>query len=209
MYTQLQQCIIEKASLLFYRYGIRSITMDFIASELGISKRTLYENFKNKEMLIIVCIKETEEKLKQRFIDIFASQANALEKLLLYYNIIIEHLNKTSRSFLLDVEQFHSEVNEEYEKQREKSHFYIRNLLGEGVKDGLIRSDLNVDIAAVLHSNQIEWLKKSPQLFSSGYRYGDIVQTMIFIFLRGIVTEEGRSVLEKAIKEKFTNNTKQ
>lgn len=209
MYTQLQQCIIEKASLLFYRYGIRSITMDFIASELGISKRTLYENFKNKEMLIIVCIKETEEKLKQRFSNIFASETNAIEKLLLYYGIIIEHLNKTSRSFLLDVEQFHSEVNEEYEKHREKSNLYIRNLLEGGVKDGLIRSDLDVDIVAVLHNNQIEWLKKSQQFFSSGHRYGYIIQTMIFIFLRGIVTEEGRAVLEKNIKEKFTNNTKQ
>ena len=208
MYSQLQQLIIGKASLLFYRYGIRSITMDFIASELGISKRTLYENFKNKEMLIIACMEETKKEFKQRFDTIMTSDANIIEKIVFCYKVIIEYLNQTSRSFQLDVEQLHSKVNEEYEEQREKSNSYIRNLLEGGVKEGLIRSDLNVDIAAALHNNQLEWLKKSQHMFTSEHRYGDIVQTILFIFLRGIVTEKGRSILEKIIEEKFTNNIK-
>lgn len=208
MYSKLQQCIIEKASLLFYRYGIRSITMDFIASELGISKRTLYENFKNKEMLIIACLEETEKYHKQRFCDILASNANVIEKLVLCYKVVIEYLRKTSRSFQLDVEQLHSKVNEEYEKHREKSNEFFRNLLEGGVKEGLIRSDLNTDIAAALHSSQIEWLKKSQQRFASEHTSVDIIQTMVCIFLRGIVTEDGRSILEEAIEKNLTNNIK-
>lgn len=104
MAKETQEFIVDKAQPLFYRYGIRSVTMDFIASELGMSKRTLYENFENKEALIIACMEKGRKAQEQDMCAIFNSDANIIEKLLRCYNRIMYHINKTSRSFQLDVE---------------------------------------------------------------------------------------------------------
>lgn len=88
--------------------------MDFIASELGISKRTLYENFKNKDALIIACLEQTREQYHKQFIHISESDTNTIVKLVRYYEVIADFYNNTSRSFQLDVERMHSKVNEEY-----------------------------------------------------------------------------------------------
>ena len=56
MNKELRNRIIDKAAVLFTRHGIKSVTMDYIASQMGISKRTLYENFKDKDQLLLECI---------------------------------------------------------------------------------------------------------------------------------------------------------
>lgn len=53
MNKELRNRIIDKAAVLFTRHGIKSVTMDYIASQMGISKRTLYENFKDKDQLLL------------------------------------------------------------------------------------------------------------------------------------------------------------
>ena len=85
MNTELQKSIINKATVLFSKFGIKSITMDYMAGELGISKRTLYENFKNKDALIIACIEQTRELYHKQFRSISESNINTIEKLVRYY----------------------------------------------------------------------------------------------------------------------------
>lgn len=80
MSEETREYIISKAQTLFYRYGIRSITMDFIASELGMSKRTLYENFKNKDALIIACMERDRQQQEREMCQIFSSKTNTIEK---------------------------------------------------------------------------------------------------------------------------------
>ena len=85
MSEETREYIIGKAQTLFYRYGIRSITMDFIATELSMSKRTLYENFKNKEELIVECMQRDRKAQENEICHIFSSNHNTIEKLVLCY----------------------------------------------------------------------------------------------------------------------------
>lgn len=196
MAKETQEFIVDKAQPLFYRYGIRSVTMDFIASELGMSKRTLYENFENKEALIIACMEKDRKAQEQDMCAIFNSDANIIEKLLNCYNHIMYHINRTSRSFQLDVELMHSKASEEAELHREKQYSYIRDILQEGVEDGLIRADIDIDIATMFHNSQMEWFRKSQQYTNKEWGLSDILRTMVQIFLYGIVTDKGRKVLD-------------
>lgn len=66
--------------------------MDFIASELGISKRTLYENFKNKDALIIACLEQTREQYHKQFIHISENDTNTIVKLVRYYEVIADFI---------------------------------------------------------------------------------------------------------------------
>lgn len=205
MNTELQKCIINKATLLFYKFGIKSITMDFIASELGISKRTLYENFKNKDALIIACLEQTREQYHKQFIHISESDTNTIVKLVRYYEVIADFYNNASRSFQLDVERMHSKVNEEYKNSRNKSILYTRKLLRCGVEEGVIRADIDIDIISYLYNDQMEWFRRSKDIYKLEYKISDILKNVVFIFIRGIATEEGNRILETILKNKNSN----
>ncbi len=197
MSDEIRQCIIDKASKLFFQYGIRSITMDFIALELGISKRTLYETFTNKDALIISCLEKVRKEQEADMCAIFNSEANIIEKLVRCYSKIIYYVNQTSRSFQLDIEQMRSKVNEEVAKNREKQFEYIRNILHVGVEEGYIRSDLNMDIVTILHNSQIDWFRKSQTPGNEEWSFAEVLSTVMRIFLYGIVTEKGVKVLNE------------
>ncbi len=203
MNTELQRCIIDKATLLFYQYGLRSITMDFIAGELGISKRTLYENFSSKETLVIACMNEMKERQEKEVSEILNKEYNVLEKIVRLYELLITVLNKTSHSFIIDIERMHSTANTEYEEQQKRAIIYIRDLFKQGVDEGVIRDDIDIEIAAILHNSQIDWFKKAQSPFATGYRPGEIIRTIVLIFLRGIATPEGSRILDEITKDKL------
>ena len=197
MSEETREYIISKAQTLFYRYGIRSITMDFIASELGMSKRTLYENFKNKDALIFACMERDRQQQEREICQIFSSKTNTIEKLVRCYNRIIYYIKQTSRSFQLDIEHMRSKVSEEADKYREKQFHYIRTILQTGVEEGLVRSDLNLDIATSLHNSQLMWIRKVKNTHADEMNHGEILEVYTKIFLYGIVTDKGRKVLDK------------
>lgn len=168
--------------------------MDLIASELRISKRTLYENFKNKEELIVECMKRAHLENETMICSIFNSDANVLEKLVRCYSHIIQFYKRSSRSFRLDVEQMHNKVNEQVEEYQEKQHKYICKILHMGVKQGLIRTDLNIEIATELHN---QWFTIIHRNTDSMFNFAEYVSTMVRIYLYGIVTDAGRKVLDE------------
>ena len=201
MSEETKDYIIAKAQMLFYRYGIRSITMDSIASELGMSKRTLYENFKNKEELIVECVQRDRRAQEEEMCQILSGDHNTIEKLVLCYNRIIYYINRTSRSFQLDIEHMRSKVTEEADKYREKQYQYIRDILRKGVEEGLIRLDLNLDIATALHNQQIMLSSKIKGTPVDEWNYGEILAVYTKIFLYGIVTDKGRKVLDEIYEQ--------
>lgn len=88
MYTALEQRIIAKASELFLLHGIKAVTMDFLATEMGISKRTLYERFKDKETLLRKTLEYQDEKSRQEREKLARECTNPLELNLMEYKVI-------------------------------------------------------------------------------------------------------------------------
>ncbi len=205
MSDELKQSIIERAQKLFYQYGIRSITMDFIASEMGMSKRTLYEYFKNKDALIIACMEMGRKAQENDMTEIFNSDTNTIEKLVRCYNRIIYYISATSRSFQHDVQQMRSKVNEEAAKYKKKQFEYFRRILSIGVEEGLIRPEMNLDIVTTLHNAHMELLGKIEIDGAADWNYADLLATHTKLFLYGIVTGEGRKVLDENY-EQINNN---
>ena len=197
MSEETKEYIINKAQSLFYNYGIRSITMDFIASELGMSKRTLYENFKNKDALIKACLEQGRKAQERDMCDIISNSPNTIEMLARCYNRIIYYINQTSRSFQLDIKQMNSRLDNGNDNYREKQFQYIRNILSKGVEEGLIRSDLDLDIVTSLHNGQIMWIHETPE-YQDEVNVANTLSVYTKIFLYGIVTEKGKQILDKA-----------
>jgi len=103
--------ILDKISELFLSYGIRSMTMDNISSELGISKKTLYQHVKNKEDLIRQVIHYEYRKRSFEVKKIIKEEHNAIEQLFEIHKLIISFIKKYSSAIEYDLKKYNYELN--------------------------------------------------------------------------------------------------
>lgn len=191
MMTELQLRIIEQATPMFLHYGIKAITMDMIATRLGISKRTLYENFKEKNELLLACLEKAEAERNKRLEIYYTQRKNVIELLLNVHEDILRFMRNASPAYFVDMERYYPKVYNRYAHEKEIHRQAIIDLLREGIGEGMIRSDINTEIVATLLSLQFELLKNADQIFKSKYSFTEIFETIFKSFIRGIATPEG------------------
>ena len=154
---ELRERIIDTAVEAFSAHGIKSITMDDIATSLGISKRTLYEVFSDKETLLEECIlkgqKEGDEFLK----NVLATSGNVLEVLLKCYQRSIEQFHATNKKFFEDIKKYPKAYALMTNRHNQDSEETV-NFFKEGVKQGIFRDDVNFAIINLLVREQIDVL---------------------------------------------------
>lgn len=189
--NELQLRIIEQATPMFLHYGIKAVTMDMIAARLGISKRTLYENFKEKNELLLACLKKAEADRNARLKTYYTQRQNVIELLLNVHEDILRFMRNASPAYFIDMERYYPKVYDCYAREKELHKRAIVNLLREGIGEGVIRSDCNLEIVATLLSLQFELLKNADQIFKSKYTFTEIFETIFKSFIRGIATPEG------------------
>ena len=191
MYTEIQLRIIEQATPMFLHYGIKAITMDMIATRLGMSKRTLYENFKEKNELLLACLEKSEEERNVRLKHYYTQRQNVIELLLNVHEDILRLMRNASPAYFIDMERYYPKVYERYEREKEVHRRAIVDLLRQGIGEGMIRGDINLEIVSTLLSLQFELLKNADQVFKSKYTFTEIFETIFKSFIRGIATPEG------------------
>lgn len=191
MMTELQLRIIEQTTPMFLHYGIKAITMDMIAARLGISKRTLYENFKDKTELLLACLEKAEADRNERLGIYYTQRKNVIELLLNVHEDILRFMRNASPAYFIDMERYYPKVYNRYAHEKEMHRQAIVDLLREGIGEGLIRSDINIEIVAALLTLQLELLKNADEIFQSKYTFTEIFETIFKSFIRGIATPEG------------------
>ena len=142
-----------------------------IASQLGISKRTLYENFKEKNELLLACLENQEMEKRARLEVYLTNRKNVIDLLLNVYEDILRFMRNTSPMFFVDMKRHYSKVNDKYENDKECHKQAMVDLLKEGVGEGVIRADINMEIVAKIFTFKIELLKKSEQIFNYKYTF--------------------------------------
>lgn len=195
---ELRERIIETAVEAFTTHGIKSITMDDIANSLGISKRTLYEVFSDKESLLEECILKGQKEADEFIRGVLATAENVLEVLLKCYLRSIEKFHATNKKFFEDIKKY----PKAYELLRNRSdrdsaetiHFFK-----DGVKQGIFRADVNFAIVNLLVREQIDLLMNTD--ICKEYSFLEVYESIMFTYLRGISTEKGARELETFIQE--------
>ena len=178
--VELRERIILAAVELFTTNGIKSITMDEIAASLGISKRTLYEVFPDKETLLEECILKSQKDGDIFVKGVIETSSNVLEVLLRSYQLMKNNRNRSSEDTV--------------------------NFFKEGVKQGIFRDDVNFAIINLLVRDQLDLLMNSD--ICNEYSFLEVYESIMFTFLRGISTEKGARVLEDFICEYRKNQVK-
>ena len=194
---ELKEKIIEAAGLLFAEHGIRGITMDDIAASFGISKRTLYEVFADKETLLIECIRRDMEQ-ENEYMKQISKSCNVLEILLKRYQRSIERYHATSKRFFEDLQKY-PRAYEFLKKSNNRSTEDAVSFFREGVRQGFFREDTNFPIVNHLVRAQMDILMESD--LCKTYPFLDVYESIMFTFLRGISTPKGAIALDEFIRE--------
>ena len=103
---ELRERIVDTALQSFVTHGIKSITMDDIAAALGISKRTLYEVFADKETLLMECLRRAQDEGDTYVKEVYEKASNVLEVLLKLYQRSIEKFHNTNKKFFEDIKKY-------------------------------------------------------------------------------------------------------
>jgi DNA-binding XRE family transcriptional regulator len=194
--------ILVKTRELYMKYGIKSITMDDVARELGISKKTLYQYVTDKDDLVGKFI-DNEISLRQEEIcKCFRIGYNAIEELFeisIFMNKLMRNQNTATE---YDLKKYYPAHYQKTNIARREGIFnYIMVNLNKGIKEGLYRNDLNRDVIAKLYL----WRSENTH-FDELFTVEEFTSIKLFVELinyhvRGIATEKGILILEKKIIE--------
>lgn len=192
---ELKERIIEKAGDLFQQYGIKNVSMDEIASSLGISKRTIYENFKDKEEILLSALLRFSEHRKETFESLFTQCNNVVE---VFIKIIEEHRNTPicNVKFFEDIQKYYPRAANLIRKQIEINNIYLRDFLRQGIEEGYIREDLNVNVAAFLVEESTYTYIRASYIEKLPFSFQDLFYTMMINFVRGIMTGKGIRIID-------------
>lgn len=196
--SELRARIVKVASDLYLRQGIKRVTMDDVAHALRISKRTLYEVFREKEELVIDCVKLQRQEFQKQVDEFHIQGSNVLESTLKTIHFAMRQYTETSKLFFDDV-NIYPQVKELMLKDRENKREASLAYFNLGVEQGLFLPDLDYDIIATLNDYQTRMLMENTSF--KGHSITLVAETILLTFLRGIVTDKGRQILDNFYQE--------
>lgn len=186
---QLREKILQTSMAEFMSKGIRAVKMDDIAASLGISKRTLYEIYSNKEELLLEGVKFQEEQYDAHMMSFEKDPSNnVIDIIIEFYNKQIQWLSGINPLYFSDIQKYSQVVSyfetRDSERKKDKMSFYRR-----GIKEGVFRDDVDYDVLSRILNASIEYVKRT-QMYKE-YDLVRILNNIILLFIRGVCTYDG------------------
>lgn len=198
----LKERIIKEAGALFYQYGIKSVSMDDLASSLGISKRTLYENFKDKEEVLLTYLAGKRDERNNKIMEVINKSSNMIE-VFLYFIEFHKKKELPTIKFYEDIYKYYPRIYKLIQKDVEENKVYIKKYLQQGIDEGYIRKNLNVDVAAFLVEESTYTYIRAAYLEKPPFSFQELFFTMMVNFIRGISTNKGIEIIDDYLTNKI------
>ena len=204
---EMKERILEKATDLFMRYGIRSITMDEIAAQLGISKKTIYQFYADKDEIVDAVVSQVTQKNETDCAASRGESENAIHEIFLAIEQTEEMLKGMNPVIMYDLEKHHPRAFKKLRDHKLQFLFKaVKENLQRGVEEELYRPDINTDIIA-RHRIESVFMAFNPDIFSHNkYRVNDVLYEIDNLFLHGITTLKGRKLVEKYMQKTVQKN---
>jgi AcrR family transcriptional regulator len=199
--------ILCKAHELFCRFGFRRVTMDEIAMKTGMSKKTIYQSFANKDEIVDAVVEDILNKSVLMCEANLAKAENAIHEIFLNIDMSQELMFEMNPAVYEDMEKFFPAVFAKF-------FHYKNNYISEkvqknikrGIEEGLFREELNVDIITKFRIATL-FIPFNQDIFPYGkYNLAEIELETIELYLYGISTLEGQKLIKKYKQQRFKNN---
>ncbi|WP_405412001.1 TetR/AcrR family transcriptional regulator [Maribacter sp. Asnod1-A12] len=181
---------IEQALLLFSKYGCKRVGMDDVAETLGISKKTLYEIFDNKNQLvhesIALLLNRTHEKMI-RFYQLSEEALEPFDKIIHISRVGLEELRKLSPTFLFGLKKYYPQSYKLYDDFAQAIIYtYILDLLQEAENKGQLRKNINIKLICELFLLRINEVILPNRDFFDSYSNNELLEHLVIVPLNGI-----------------------
>ncbi len=184
--------IIKQATSFFKAYGVRSITMDDIAKELAMSKKTIYQYFKDKNSIVVECVKKNILEEEDEMCSIQSEVEDTMEKMFKISEHIRALLRNINPALMYDLQKYHPEAWKLHQQHMfDKTKGYLINILNQGITDGYFRSDIDVEVLATMRIYQVEMGFNTAIFPTSKFEISKLQIQLFEHFLYGICTEKG------------------
>lgn len=193
---EVREKILQKATDLFMHYGIRSVTMDEIAVQLGVSKKTIYQFYADKDELVDAVLMSILDNNQENCCQYKKTAGNAIEEVLFAIEMVKDMFENMNPSLLYDLEKHHAES---YKKFSQFKYKFLREIivdnLKRGIEEGLYRPGLDVDIITLIRLETL-MLPFSYSIAKSGHNFAQVHQQLAEMFLFGIASPKGYKLIE-------------
>ena len=205
----MKQKILEGAETLFMRYGVRSVSMDDVAREVSVSKKTIYQHFNHKDDLVTEAAKNYLTGEMREVSEITEQASDALEELFLLSKCIRQNISRVNPSLLYDLHKYHPDAWEVFKDY--KDNFIMGKVMSNlirGKKENLYRSEINEKILSVMRVEQVQLIFDERAFPKSDFDFVEVQVQIFDHFIHGLLSDNGRKYYKEYQKKHIENQLK-
>ena len=190
--------ILLRAKTLFFQLGFKSVTMDDIARDMSISKKTIYEIFENKTILIERCVEGLFLETMQGIKEIRTHQIDPIQELFIVKKRVVQLLDRTSQSARFQLQKYYPEIHSSLERKKlEILGGIFQESIQDGVQRGLFREAIDPDFVTRVYFNGISGFQDIHLFPEERFDFEYCFESFIEYHLRAISTPKGIALLER------------
>ena len=190
--------LIASVAQLFMRLGIKSLTMDEIARQLGVSKKTLYKYASDKKELVSKAVQLAIDEEESLLSEMHEANGNAIDKIFAINTMISEKLQSIQPAVIFDMQKYYPEAWAIMEQHKSVFiHNQIKENLEEGIKQGLYRNNMNPELVTRIYVTLINSIFDSPLYSLSNHSFKETHTEVARYHLRGITNKKGVEYMQQ------------
>ena len=194
--------IIATAEKLFLKFGVKNVTVDDIAKEMGMSKKTIYTYFSKKEELIDKVVFAIFDRVAKRIYEIIASDLDPILEIMTIENELAIHIDQQTSAMMYQLQKYYPALYRKLiQKQTEVIDTTFRKNLERGLKMQIYREDINVDVITKIYYTTLTNLHDQEVFPEEMYACCDLKREYLLYHLHGIASDKGLKLITKHIKE--------
>ncbi|HEX6223673.1 MAG TPA: TetR/AcrR family transcriptional regulator [Chryseolinea sp.] len=197
--------ILECAKELFHKYGIRSISMDDIAHHLGISKKTIYQHFSDKDDIITQAMQQATHERKNLLLHLRDQSADVIDTMIKLHQYLYRNFDDTTATLVFELQKYHGEA---WKITQEFKYGFLADFIKEdlqlGIEQGYFRDDINADIISKIRLEEVTMAANDRIFPKQSFNHEEVSKSMLEHFIQGIATDRG-----KKLYRKYRNNIEQ
>ncbi len=190
--------IITRSEQLFMRVGIKSVTMDDVSKELGISKKTLYQHFDNKDSLVEAVIDTHVEREQLCTEEIIQGAKDALDEMIRIGVFLASTIEDVSPSTLFDLQKYYYKTWETLMKKQDEHiiNSVVRNIK-KGITEGNYREDVNAEVIAKIYAKATYMIVDEIASPNSSFSRKEMIWELHNYHIHAIATPKGMKLWKK------------
>ena len=200
--NEIQLNIINQSFVQFKQFGFKNVTMDDLARSIGISKKTIYENFKDKDELVLEVMKHILTSNENEMEVCCQTSKNAIEQLFSILKIVGKMIQGMNLVSFMDLRKYYPQAYLFLENHKQEQMLgHIKKNLSQGIQEGLYRPELDIEIIAKYRMETSMMVFQNNLFPQNLYNIIQVNNEMFAHYIYGIATLKGNKMIDKYLNK--------